>query len=281
MKALGYRSADSMLKHETAASLYAAAWLVESPQWAKRMVGGFSKLQANDFESRDIALEHPSSQRWHDLAETVVAVQKNHVLTFKELGAVVIVPLPASKPHFAALATTVLVLHAINEVRAAGTFLKLHQMQPEFGKRVQEVILGEPVLPAVNLDTPVLWHSLHQYFDRLTNTARADIFEPLVSRQELAWTSVERVLARIEPTLEFWHGTSHLGMLHDGRPVSCNLTDTLLSHSNGFRFDQRIVQYFQQSLRAELLLGYLRSDKLEETVFSNIHSQLAPALAVD
>ena len=279
MKVLGYRSADSMLKHESAAALFAAAWLVESGQWAKRMTTSYVKLQASDFEQRDITIEHPATKRWQDLAGSVVAQRRNHVLSFKELGAVVLLPLPAERPPLTALTSAVLALHAINEIRAGSTFLKLHQMQGNFGRIVQEVVLGEPMLPAESLDRPVSWHHLQQYYARLKHAVRTDIFEPVVAAEELAWTSVEQTLASIEPSLEFWKGTAHLGMLHEGHAVSCNLTDLLLSRSNALGYERRLLHHFRQSLTSEILLRYLSHDKLEQLVLGNIHSQLAPALA--
>jgi hypothetical protein len=242
-------------------------------------VTSYAKLGANDFEQHDIVIEHPSSKRWQLLSETVVATRKHHVLPFKELGAVVLLPMPANKPPFSTLTTAVLTLHAVNEIRASGTFLKLHQMQSNFGSTVQQVVLGEPMLPAETLDQPVSWHSLHQYFSRFQATVRTDVFEPLVTAEELAWTSVEETLARIEPTLQFWHGTAHLGMLSGDHPVSFNLTDALLSHCNKLAFDDRVVQYFKQALRSELVLRYLSHDNLERTVLNNLQPKLAPEIA--
>jgi hypothetical protein len=278
MKLLGYRSADSMLKHESAASLFAAAWLIESVQWTKRVFTAYGRLQVSEFETRDIAIEHPFSKRWQELAETVVATKKHQVLSFKELGAVVLLPLPAGQPPLATLTATVLTIHALNEIRAAGTFLKLHQLQPGFGSVVQQVVLGEPMLPSEALDEPVSWHSLHQYFERFGRTVRTDIFEPVVAAEELVWNSVEHVLTQIDPALEFWKNTAHLGLVGAGQPVPLNLTDALLSHANLLGFNRRVVQYFKQSLRAELLLRYLSHDKLEQTVFGNLRAKLAPEM---
>lgn len=281
MKALGYRSADSMLKHETAASLYAAAWLIESGQWAKRIVSAYSKLQASDFEQRQLSIEHPTSKRWQALGDSVVAARKHNVLSFKELGAVVLLPLPTERPQLATLTTAVLALHAVNEIRAAGTFLKLHQVQSNFGTIVQQVVMGEPQLATKALDTPMSWHGLHQYFARFGTAAKAEIFHPVLAAEELAWNSVEDVIVRIEPAMEFWKQTSHLALLQRGQPTSCNLTDALLSHCNQLPYASRAVHHFRESLRSELLLRYLSHDKLEQTVLGNLQHQfeLAPEMA--
>jgi len=63
MKQLGYRSLDSMLKHEPVASLYAAAWLTESPAWCRSLTEQYKHLTASDFEVRDIAVVQPNSIR--------------------------------------------------------------------------------------------------------------------------------------------------------------------------------------------------------------------------
>jgi hypothetical protein len=277
MKLLGYRSADSMLRHESPAELFAAARLLETEAWQKRMTASYAKIQALDFESRPVVVVSPTARRWQLLAEQVVATQRQYVLGIKELGTVVLLPLPASEqPKHAALLSAVITLQALNEVRAAGTFLKLEQMKSGFGKVVQQVALHEPFLPAESLDLPVSWHSLQQFFARSVHRLQADMFEPAVTIEELAWHSIEEVLARIEPSLEFWHGTAFLAMLHAGQTVSLNIVDALLSHTNGLAYEQRLVEHGRKALETEVLLRYLNLDKLEQLVLASVGRRLAP-----
>lgn len=281
MKLLGYRSADSMLKHETAASLYAAAWLVENDQWTRRIIGSYAKLKPTDFEVRRISVEHPTSKRWQNLSETIVAQKKHNVLSFKELGVVVLLPLPAKQPKLIALTTTVLALHAVNAIQASSTFLKLHQVQSNFGVTVQNVITGEPSLSTRLLDQPVSWHMVQQYYSRLHESMRANLFEPVVHAEDLVWHNVEDFVTRIEPTLGFWQGTAHLGLLHNDQPVSCNLTDSVLSFCNELPFAERLSHNFQHALRTELMLKYLSHDRLEKTLLGELQLELAPAPATE
>jgi hypothetical protein len=285
MKLLGYRSSESMLKHETPANLMAAAALAESAGWSKKMLGSYMKLKAVDFEPHDIVIEHPASNRWDNFAETVVASQKRHMVAVKELGSVVILPLPVSRPVLSALTTAVLAVQAINEVRAAGTYLKLHQMKPHFGAAVSRVVVGEPAVgPRADAgqiagERPLGWHSVHRYFGRLGRDLRTTVLEPLVAAEDLAWDSAERVVAGIEPSLEFWRGTAHLGQIYQGSPVGLNLTDALISHANHLGFSDRILKHFRHTLESELMLRYLNHDKLEQMVLGTIQKRLAPELA--
>src|ERR1035437_5403585 len=68
MKALGYRSMDSMFKHEAVASLLLATHLCEDEAWQKARLVAYTKLQAKDFELRDVSIVIPSGKKWPELA---------------------------------------------------------------------------------------------------------------------------------------------------------------------------------------------------------------------
>lgn len=280
MKQLGYRSLESMLKHEPAASLYAAAWLLESPTWRKSLTDQYKHLRATDFEVRDIAILHPTSNRWQVLAHKIVAQKKHNVLGFKELGAIVLLPLPVDHPPAATITTLSLALESMNEIRAASTFLKLCQVKPDFGSIVQTVAAHEPELSTELLDRPVAWQLIQRYYGRFKDAFRSDIFVPHIQNDDLSWHSIEQVLADLDPTLEFWVGTSHLGMLHEHAPVSFNIIDVALGYCNQLSFADRITRSAQHSLRHELLLRYLKHENVEQTVLSQLQSELVaePAL---
>jgi hypothetical protein len=280
MKALGYRSADSMLKHESVASLYAAAMLIETDQWLKKQLASYTKLKGSDFESRKLNIEHPVSRRWQELAETVVATRRHNIVAFKELGAVVLLPLPAQRPELITLTTAVLTVHAANDIFAASTFLRLHQVQPKFGDIVREVAADEPVLSVSLLDQPVSWSVVQRFYARVMNTVHSDVFEPVLHVEDFVWHSVEQVISRIEPTLHFWLGTSHLALLHQGSPVSCNLTDMVVSHCNGLPFERVSSQYFRHELGQELSLRYLNQGRLEQAIANKFQHQIAAPAAI-
>lgn len=280
MKALGYRSVDSVLKHESPASIYAAATLVEGDQWTKKIIKAYEKLKATDFEIRPISFEHPAARRWQKLSESVVAGKKHNILCFKELGSVVLLPLPAVKPDLVALTTAVLSLHAVNDIRAASTYLKMYQVQPKFGALVGKVVTGDIYLPSKLLDRPISWNMVQHYYSRLVESVKTELFDPVMQAEDFTWHDIEQVLASIEPGLAFWKGTTYLGMLHAGEAISCNLTDQVLSHCNNLTFQSRQLQYFRASLMNELTLRYLNPERLQEAISGQFSKQLAAESAI-
>lgn len=275
LKALGYRSADSMLKHELAANLYAAATLIETDAWLKKQHAAYNKLKATDFELRDLSIEHPTSKRWQSIAESVVAARKHNILSFKELGAIVLLPLPARTPELPTLTAAILSLHAANEIFAASTYLRLHQVQPQFGAVVRQVVDGEPILDTSLLDRPISWNMVQHYFDRYKDIIRKDIFEPVVQAEDVVWHNAEQLLSRIEPSMVFWTNTGHLALLDSRGIVSCNLTDQLLTHCNDIPFEQRVLDRFRHALMTELSLRYMTVERVEQAITSKFQKQLA------
>jgi hypothetical protein len=277
MKALGYRSVDSMLKHEAVSYLYAAAMLVETEGWMKKQIAGYAKLKAGDFEIRKVAIEHPTSKRWIALAETAVAARRHNIFGFKELGAVVLLPLPNERPDLPTLTTAVLAIHELNEILATSTFLKLHQVQSHFGAVVKEVVAGEPTLGTILLDEPVSWNMVQRFYSRFKAMIRSEIFEPVVQAEDLVWHKAEDVLASIEPSLAFWQGTSHLGIVSGRDTVACNLTDQILSHCNNVPFERCSLSYFRHELMQELALRYMDAERIEQAISNKFQRRLSTA----
>lgn len=278
MKQLGYRSVDSFLKHENLPLVLAAAWLTETGSWQKQLLEQYHKLKASDFEVRRITVLTPDSPKWRKLADELVAGHKHNLLSLKELGAVVLLPLPGDLPSGVVTASLSLALHELNEIRAASTFLKLCQVQADFGDLVRKVVRDEAELNVSLLDRPVPWRLVQRYYARLGDDLRDELFGPHIRAEDMSWQPVESALRAIEPGLAFWDGTSHLGLLHDRRPVSLNIVDAALNVCNRLPFERRLTQAFRRSLWHELLLQYLNRDTVEQTVAGQLQPRLAENL---
>jgi hypothetical protein len=280
MKKLGYRSVDSLLKNESAVAVLAGAWLVESVQWQSKLLDQYKKLKPSDFESRSISVTHLQFKKWDNLADEVVVTQKHNVLSFRELGALVLLPLPKQVPPGAVTASLTLALHELNEIRASSTFLKLSQVRHDFGTVVRMVAADQAQLSSQLLDQPVPWHLIQRYYARSMHHFREAVFEPHVQADDITWHPVEQALSAIEPSMAFWHNSAHLGLLHGRHAVSCNVVDVALNYVNQVPFEHRISQYFKYSLWHELLLRYLQHTSVEQSVLHDLQPKLATELAL-
>lgn len=275
MKTIGYRSIDSMLKHENPIEVLTAAWLCESTAWQKRLLDQYKKLTPSDFEERSIKIIYACAPRYRQLGEAVVSESHHNILSLKELGAIVLLPLPENIPAGVVTTSLSLATRELNEIRIASSFLKVHQFKSNnFGKAVLKISLSSPELETKGFDQPVPWSLIQRYYTRLSDSIE-NIFEPYVRLEDMIYHSAEEALTKIEPKLSFWQGTENLGLLDNGKPVSLNLIDNALSLCNNLPFEDRVAHYFQNSLWHELLARYLKRDSLEQAIFGNLQPKYA------
>ena len=279
MKRLGYRSVDSLLKHETAAQVYAAALISESNSWHRTFREQYVKLSPSDFESKKITLTHPSTKRWQELAHEFVDNSRHNIVSFPELGAVVLLPIAESVDGLA-ITTLLLAAEEMNAIRAHSSYAKLQQVKPDFGKIIQKSSVSEPFTSAQLAGQPVSWRVIQRYYARFADAYHPEIFEPHVQSDDLSWSSGELVLTKLDPQLGFWQGTSHLGLLHEGAIVSCNALDVALAYCNHLTFPNRIVHFVRDNLWHELMMHYLHQENLEAAVHQQLAGELTAPLAL-
>jgi hypothetical protein len=82
MKQLGYRSIDSLLRHEAPALILTAAELLESSTWWQSYHAGYKKLSSRDFEIRPLQVIYPQGKRWSELASLAAEHKKTTVVSF-------------------------------------------------------------------------------------------------------------------------------------------------------------------------------------------------------
>lgn len=270
MKLLGYRSLDSMLKHESIAAVYAAAAIAESPSWHRQFRAGYGALQTSDFEQRKIQIIYPQSAKWAAASEEFVRSAKHNILAFKELGAVVVLPFSA-RVEGLVLTTLLLILHNLNDIRTFSSYAKLQQVKPDFGTLIQGASAAEPMTSADLAGQPVPWKVIQKYYGKQQGAYHPETFEPHVQPDDLQWHDGETILTDLQPAFHFWENAGHACMLHEGQPVSCNILDVALSYCNNLPFADRIVHFVREHLWHELMSRYLHQENLEAA----LHRQLA------
>ncbi len=278
MKRLGYRSLDSMLKHEQVAQLLAAASLLESRDWQERRLAAYKKLKSRDFEVRKVSFLLPTAKQWPHVAADYVAHHKHNLLAVPELGAVVLLPMEHDLPGLA-ITTLLLALESLNDMRALGSYLKLQQVRPDYGEVFANTMVHEPVAATELAGQPLHWKLVHWFYGNGYSAYHPEAFEPHVQPEDLVWHQAEQVLALLHPALEFWVGNQLLALLDGNKAVSLNILDVALSVCNGLDYAERVVTYMRLGLGRELLARYLHQDNLQALLLNKLDQQLAPELS--
>lgn len=280
MKRLGYRSMDSMLKHEPIGQLLAACQITESSEWQTARLNAYKKLQPKDFESKRPVFVVPTTKQWPKLADAHAESHKHHIIAVPELGTIVILPMSRDLPGLA-ITTFVLALHELNDMRALSAYLKLQQVRPDFGAVVRDAIEHEPLTEVELGGNKLSWRAVHWFYGHGHAAYHPDVFEPHVQPEDLAWHSVETSVAQLHPVLAFWEETELLGLLDGDNAVSLNILDVALGLCNGLAYTERALHHMREALGRELFARYLHQDNLQTMLAGSLDRQLAPALDFD
>jgi hypothetical protein len=266
MRGLGYRSLDSMIKHESAASLLTAVEITESASWLKKFYRTYQELNTGDFEQRDIEVFQPRSARWKVLGMQASQQKRHTVLSFSEAGIVSILPIHRYIEGMA-IANLVLALQACNGIFAVSTFLKLQQMTPRFSEEVARVASSNNTGSLWLGEQEVSWQTVHAY---LAQQPEVHYFDPYIQSEDIFVLPIEKTLEKLYPAMSFWAGVGH-GLRRDTSGViSCNVLDVAVNYCNKLGYAQASIFHGQQALWQELASRYIYPGAIEQ--------QLLPAL---
>jgi hypothetical protein len=263
MKRLGYRSLDSMLKHEPVAQLLAACQLVELPAWHEAKLKAYEALQGKDFEAKKAQFIVPTTKKWPDIGEQHSHAHKNNIVVVPEIGAVVVLPLTHDLPGLA-VATSVLALSAHNDLRALSAYFRLQQVYPDMGARVAAALRQTPEVQVASGETPLPWRVVHWLSGHASHASLAAMFEPHVQPEDLQWQNMGAALAALHPDLVFWRDTDAVGLLDNHEAVSLNVLDVALGLCNGLDYARRVLHHMRDALDRELHACYTSPQQVTE-----------------
>ena len=268
MKALRYRSIDSMLKRESPSELLGGARFAESLEWQRKFVEQYAKLSPSDFENRQIEVIYFDPKKWNGIADEFVRQTRHTVGHLKEVGAILLAPIPVEHMPGITITTLPFVIHYMNEIRIYAAYFKSQQMHADFGEKLARTVNEDPAHHAFMAGHGVHWRVIQRHYGRNNNFN--EVFEPHLSSDDVAWHSAERALYKLEPALYFWHDMDYVGMRTGGRPVSFNLLDMAISCVNNLAYGYHSIHHMQTSLWHEIFMRYLAQPALERQVLNQL-----------
>ncbi len=275
MEHLGYRSIESMLKHENIDEIYTALRFSEGPDWLNEYNELFKTITPSDFETREISIVVMDHDKYVDLAEHFVEKKLHNITHTKEMGTIVVVPMKAERMKGIVLKSLSLLFHYINEIRLYSAFFKLKQVQPDFGNVVVNTLIADPGNASSMAGEYVHWRVIQRYFGKLKDgESHPEAFQPHVQPEDLHWDKAEEMLAQLDPEMQFWTELDYVGKMYDGMPMTFNLMDVALSYSNSEPYETHYFYHFRESLWNQIFTSYMGVKNLEEQVLNQLDNDM-------
>ena len=266
MKALHYRSVDSMLKHESPSHIVVLARYLETPAWHEKYNSELAKLTAQDFEMR------PLEVVWLDKLTLIEPLQnsraKHHlVLHAKEAGCVAVAPAADQVVYGYTIRTLVLLEHYAHEILYLTSYAKAISPSVNFGTDYVAA-LGHDHESHIQLSQyPLHWRSMHH---AVAHSPIRDILPPHLSVDRWHADHANDRLQHYNNLISFWQGYGHL-VTTDDQPVSASLIDLAIDGSYGKSFDERSLKYARRALEQELFSKYLQEPRISRLVLHRLN----------
>lgn len=274
MKHLGYRSVDSMLKHENIDEVYTALRFSEGGEWLNQYNELFKTIKPSDFETRDISIVIMDHKKYVDLATHFVEKKLHNITHTKEMGVIVVVPMHAERMKGITLKSLPLIFHYINEIRLYSAFFKLKQVNHDFGATVVETLIADPGSASQMSGQNVHWRVIQRYFGKMKDENHPEAFEPHVHPEDLHWRKAEEMLAKLDPEMSFWQELDYVGKTIGDWPITFNLMDVSLGYSNEITYADRYVYHFRESLWNEIFMRYMGHENLENQILKQLDNDM-------
>lgn len=275
MKKLGYRSVESMLKHENIDEVYTAIRFSEGPEWLNEFDELFKSVRPSDFETREISIVIMDHDKYVDLAEHFVHKKLHNITHTKEMGVIVVVPMHAQRMKGITLKSLPLLFHYINEIRLYSAFFKLKQVEKNFGETVVNTLIADPGDAAQMAGNYVHWRVIQRYFGKMKDENHPEAFQPHVHPEDLHWRKAEENLAQLDPKMKFWCDLDYVGKTaEDGQPLTFNMMDVSLAYSNGESYENRYTYHFRESLWNEIFMRYMGHKNLEDSILRQLDNDM-------
>ncbi len=278
MKALNYRSLDSMLKHVQLTLLIPVAREIEGSGWLQKYYTFLKTLKPSDFEERSVSVFSPHESKWLALKSSLYAASKQTVIVSRETGSIVILPLPNLPTSGLATLTLSSAANGLNSIYSGSSYLRLSQVAKDFGARIVTCASSEPAIEQMDyFSAPLSWETIIRFIHHMQGQLNTPLDAHIGAEELIGWQPVEHLIHQIAPEMEFWRECGHVGHLDGNYPVSLNLTDNALSLVNKKNYADRYTHHAKRALLQELIAKYIHPDLLSQAV----GSELAPKLAVE
>jgi hypothetical protein len=264
MKALSYRSVDSMLKRENVASLFAVVTSVESPRWLNVFWRDLAKVHPSDFETREILIVKA-------LSKYKAFKTKSGIGATPLLGAVVIWTPPKSKLELSAS-----IAENISELRAVSAFIKLKNVEASFGSNLVDIIKNDAEHPLQISRLPISWRSIFHHYGLRSSKEHTEFFGPHILHEDIKAHKPLGVLASTSYVFNWWQDLEHVATKTKDGIVSFNLLDVIAS--KGHEFERRSLDNFRKSLWHEFVNSYFEHPSVEQHFMQQLEPQTVPIM---
>ena len=264
MRALHFRSIDSVLKREDPLLLYALAKNYEDKTWHKQIQARLKRLA-----NRDV----------HESAVSVLSLPKSWIEKLKstdfdapvesvpEIGSVLLLPSVPIEKTGSVILTIALVFQSAQKLAYESLPYRAQSLQMGLEKIIPDLASGKLIdLDPVHGLQPT-WRAVYQLLSEQSRSLMPD-FEFVL--RDLQWESIETRMAMLASEFDFWVNSHVLGTANSEGVVSMHVVDVAANVVLEKKYEERMSTHLSHSLWNEVQVRYLKHEALERAIVNQL-----------
>ncbi len=279
MNSLGYNDIEKMLEQEDIYELFAALRFVEESEWLNKVFfNAYHKLEAKDFEKRDIKVM-ALPERWVEIGKEFVGKKLHHMSHLKELGLVFIIPVE-KQVKGEILYLLFMSLHYIFEVDWHSRLFEKYSQEDNFSEKMINALKVEVSGDPLPDHGAISWRIVPSYLAKHDkNDPR--LAEPHISPEAWHYTRASQALSKFaqrfeDSNFEFWNDLDTIGDFfknQEGKKelVSFDLYDIGISLLRQENFISKYLYHQQEALWNKLFIEYMGEGELDRVMMKYLN----------
>lgn len=258
LKALGYRSVDSLIKREPISLVLIALNRVEPNTYLSKFYAHHKTLKITDFEERAVKILKAPLKYRETISKICSITGKDFVLSL-ETCSIVISDIKDQPLKGQTVKILIEILDDILMLQSISSYLKLSEFRSDFSIRASEVFEHEPAIHSPLHNNKLPFNLVHKLGDNF----RTNIDIDFLVKEKFKLINYKELLPHILNGFKYFFDSDHLYFSKDSKNVSLNILDVATNLLYKKEFDQRLTHNLAKSLNNELMGRYLSKEHLE------------------
>lgn len=266
LKALKYRSLDSVLKRQDSRAFYALACLIENDSWHAQVYAKIRRLNAKDVQWQPVSCVGIPLQ-WYERLRDVLA-HNGALVVNEEAGVVCILPVIDKRKAGSTVLLLGLACQAISHIATQSLPYRRHALAQGYANILPRIAVDDhPTLVSIHGLSPT-WRAVHELAGKgiIPISSQDQEFELF----DLFWETTEAKLASIVSDMDFWVGSHYFGARSKLKPVSLHVLDVAIAAVSNAEFGAQPFTHMRSSLWNELQIRYLSEEILSRSLLQQL-----------
>ncbi len=263
LKALHYRTVDSLIKRENLSLIVLGINYFESENYIHKYYLNYKNLNSLNFKTADLEIIFLNN-KWQTALKGLIKKIDKVNLSIPELGSLIIVPCQNAYKPGKSIYYYSSIIYSIYKINLYSTYLKYHLPYKNFNQLFYNSTKHPLKIHSSFFNRDISWEVIYRYLFKKNNLSELELFK---TDEFIHFTKIFKSL-ELSKDLNFWFDTYNLGSFLNNQFVSFNILDNAYNLYHNLDYPRTKINHFINEMKVAFYLGYLNKNNQTSNLLS-------------